>query len=214
MDLGQAMRNVFPHTLDVLQRQGNIILTEHFSVELTRWGSVLGDQSWAHWFPAFLKLQAVPSQILELAEFEYLRDLVERQDFGRARLDPGQVGLVAGAQFVFLSVAQPLLGKAPGLYCLFRSAVAPVAFHSVDQTWAKENPKNSAVELLLRPQDAVLIDLLHEPRKFNRQQLVDQAELEGVAPRESLIEARDHLLSSGLLVEGGSVVVAEAQFLE
>jgi hypothetical protein len=196
MDLGLQINTIFPNTVDALHGEGLSQLPNEFSVELVNLvGGQLGpESSWSHWFPAYLKIQKVKNSLLEIAEFEYLIHLVSSQDFGSTKLDKGQVQLKPGVQFVFLSQHHRKLNKTPGLYCIFKSSTVGAT-------------ANLASSYLLNTFHAQLIDALHEPRKYNRSQLID-AVLEDHAVilkeevREGVLKSYQELFDLGILVQG------------
>lgn len=194
MDLGLKLQSIFPKTLAALSSEGLGRMSSEFSVELYNLvgGPIDQDANWTHWFPAYLKVQKVKAPFLELAEFEYLKHLVIHQNMGRPKLDVGQVQLQPGVQFVFLSQHQSAINKAPGLYCIYLK-------------------NKTAEDMLLNQAHALIIDTLHEPRKFNREQLISACELEQPSAKDGLDAAYEYLKGLGILIEGDVVGTLKGQ---
>ena len=183
VDISSQIQTVFPNTMQALNKEGLDRLFSEFSVEVfsLSGGHISADTAWMHWFPAYLKIQNVKANLLELAEFEYLKHVSCVLSMGEPKLDPQQVQLNPSAQFVFLSTFHPSINKKAGLYCLF-------------------NHNGEPKELLLSPTHAHVIDTLHEPRKFSVQQLIEASAIDRQDENHDFESAIDELIDIGLLV--------------
>lgn len=152
------LKVVFPKTLEILGENKLNHLTDEFFTELKDQVSSVLVANDSRWFPAFLKIRGMADEILEVAEFEYLRYLVRTQDFGMPVIEAGLIKLNSSIQFIQLKRNQPKIQRQDGLYCFFKKS-------------------SSFVELKLGLDQALILDILQEERKFNFSQLKNQAVL-------------------------------------
>jgi hypothetical protein len=143
----------------------------------------------ARFFPVFLKIRSVMQEVLEVAEFEYLRYSVETSDLGPVKFFNQSLRINPTAQFVELHHPQRLLQRMAGLYCFYRFQ---------DQTF----------ELKLEVQQALVVDLLQSDLR-ELSMTIDAVALAELAHGHSLGKTRtpaqwraliQNLLSEGLLI--------------
>ena len=178
-------RGAFTKTIEALAKQGLGDLVGSFEYEL----EVQQLRLDLRWFPVFLKMQNCPRRVQELAEFEYLRAQAYAMDMGPPRLDPGLITLNPQAQFVEVHEDLYEIGRGPGLYCMVKSG-------------------SRFFEMELSLQQALLLDLLREDRKYSREQLFDMAEIHEVKlglSREQWAATLQTLLDRDVVVVGSSV---------
>lgn len=179
------LKVVFPKTLEILGEHKLNYLTDEFFVELKDQVSSVLVANDSRWFPAFLKIRGMSDEILEVAEFEYLRYLVRTQDFGRPCSEAGLIKLNSSIQFIHLKRHQPKIQRQDGLYCFYKNGT-------------------SFVELRLGLDQALVLDLLQEGRKFSFSQLLDQASLNDHGIQRSKTEWETtilELIRLGVLIE-------------
>ena len=181
------LHHVFPKTIEILCEKKIIYLQEQFFKTLREQLLVNTEGDVSRWFPVFLKFQGVRPEILEVAEFEYLRHFALELEDTKLKLDPGQVGLNPSAQFVELHYHQIKLNRSSGLYCFFKK-------------------NNSLEEFKLNLSQALVIDLIHEERKFSLDQLALQAathKMGGSLNLQSWKNIICEMLAMGLLLDLG-----------
>ena len=175
---------VFPKTLELLREKRLEYLREQFGQSLQDEMLLAASCDTSRWFPAFLKVQGIRQEILEVAEFEYLNHAVRTSDLGAVRGDQGQILLNPTLQFVELHFEQPRLGRGKGLYCFFKK-------------------QGRVFEEKLGISQALIIDLLQGERKYNVTQIIDSAvdhKLGRSLSREQWQRNVSDLLNSGLLI--------------
>lgn len=76
-----------------------------------------------HFLPMLLKEQGRPAELVETADYEYLRHWIAGQEVPKTLAEDFEINPTA--QFVRLESAGKHLGKRPGLYLLFQSSKGP-----------------------------------------------------------------------------------------
>ena len=147
-----ALRSVFPKTLELLEEKRIAYLREQFGKTLKDDLMITLTVDTSRWFPVFLKFQGVRSDVLEVAEFEYLRHTVKTVNMGKTKADPEEIKINPSIQFIELHHDQPKLSRTTGLYCFFKMGEA-------------------FCEFKLGISEALILDLLHQERKYNFAQL-------------------------------------------
>jgi hypothetical protein len=178
------LQAIFPKTLELLDESNSLHLREQFGVTATRDLLILSDKDQSRWFPVFLKLQGTRQQILEVAEFEYLKHTVRSLDFCDPIDEAGIIKLNPSVQFVELHYDQPKLGRLSGLYCFFKKT-------------------GGFFEFQLGIRQALVLDILQQERKYTVPQLIDMARLHKMGAGHSIEEWKDiveDMISIGLLV--------------
>ncbi len=179
-----SLNIVFPKTIEILHEKKISYLQEQFRKTLHEQILVSTDSDIPRWFPVFLKFQGIRPEILEVAEFEYLRHLVIQQEAAALRMDHGQLGLNSTLQFVELHHAQPKLNRERGLYCFFKK-------------------QEQLIEYKLSIQQALVVDLLHDERKYSLEQLALHAATHEMGRIQSLQKWKEtvfEMLQLGILV--------------
>jgi hypothetical protein len=179
-----ALNSIFPKTLEILHEKKISYLQDQFGKTLTEQLMLPPTADTSRWFPVFLKFQTVRQEILEVAEFEYLRHSVKTVDMGEVRTDSGQLTLNPSLQFVELHHEQPKLHRTRGLYCFFKS-------------------QERFLEFKLGIAQALLVDLLQEDRKYSPDQLVRMAlthKLGGSRSSEAWKKVIEEMLQLGILI--------------
>jgi len=145
----------------------------------------------SRWFPVFLKFQGVRPEVLEVAEFEYLRHLVRGWENGALILDEGQLRINPSVQFVELHHFQPKLHRESGLYCFFQV-------------------EDDLCEYRLNLKQALIIDLLQDERKYSLEQLALQAIGHRMGASQNLQAWKDtilEMLDLGILVSRARITL-------
>ncbi len=171
-----ALRAIFPKTLDILKDHQRAFLSEQFGRTVCEELAIPAHQDSSLWFPVFLKVQGVNQEILEVAEFEYLRHCVmlDEEDIPSKQRseqnDPNEqnekqpIGVNPSVQFIELHFDQPRLGRRSGLYCFLKT-------------------EGRFFEFQLGLEQALAIDLLHEERLFSIPQLAEMAHSHSLGQR-------------------------------
>lgn len=156
-DFVRELERVYPTTVLSLRRAACEDLIVQFESFLDT--ELAGVNEPARWLPLYLKTRAVPPVILQASEWEWAHFICQAVDFGRRPLDPDQVHINSSMQFIELHDRVPDLGKEPGLYGIFRT--------------------RSGVQHRFFPlAEALIMESLHEDRKFTKQQLAEYAAME------------------------------------
>lgn len=150
------LHSVFPKTIEILQEKRISYLKEQFGKTLKEELLLAAAYDQSRWFPVFLKFQGVRPEILEVAEFEYLRHSAKDSHQGLTKSEIGEVKLNSSLQFAELHFDQPRLGRTRGLYCFFKNS-------------------KGFFEFQMGILQALIVDLLHEERKYSLDQLADVA---------------------------------------
>jgi hypothetical protein len=179
------LKVVFPKTLEILGESKLSHITEEFFTELKDQVSSVLMSNDSRWFPVFLKMRGLSDEILEVAEFEYLRYLVRTQDFGKLKNENGTIKLNPSIQFIHLKRAQPKIQRQVGLYCFFKTNA-------------------SFYELQLALDQALILDLMQEERKYSFDQLMEMALLNSHGVQRSKEQWRAtiaELIHLGVLID-------------
>lgn len=183
-DFVRELERVYPTTLRSLRRADQDDLIHQFETFLQE--DLSGVSEPARWLPLFLKTREVPSLILQASEWEWAHFVCQIIDFGRRPLDEEQIHYNPSMQFIELHAPVPDLNREPGLYGIYRM-----------------NSKVYARQFCLG--QALILESLHEDRKFNRAQLIRFVEEEAQAwpnLRDSDWDVLiDEMLECGALVE-------------
>ena len=138
-------KSIFPRSLELLLERNFEQTLDQFAMTLKQ---EIGldpfkspRQDVARFFPVFLKLRKIPQNLLEVAEYEFLKFAVQTQDQGILHFQNMSLRLNPSVQFVELHFDQPRLSRTAGLYCFYKN-------HSEVQ------------ELKLTVQQALVVDLL------------------------------------------------------
>lgn len=156
-DFVSELERVYPATVRSLRRADQEDLIHQFENFLME--DLSGVSEPARWLPLFLKTRAVPGKILQASEWEWAHFVCQIVDYGRRPLDPGQIHINVSMQFIELHEAVPDLRRDPGLYGIF---VFGTRVHSRQFALA----------------EALLLETLHEDRKYTRAQLIEAAKIE------------------------------------
>jgi hypothetical protein len=178
------LQEIFPKTLELLNECNSLHLKDQFGITATRDLLILSDRDQSRWFPVFLKLQGTRQQILEVAEFEYLKHTVKNLDLGEPTSEDGIIKLNPTVQFVELHHDQPKLGRLSGLYCFFKKT-------------------SDFFEFQLGIQQALILDFLQQERKYNLRQLIEMAKQHQLGARHTEQQWREiieEMISIGLLL--------------
>jgi hypothetical protein len=179
-----SLSSVFPKTLEILHEKRISYLQEQFGKTVAEQLMLPPSADTSRWFPVFLKFQGVRPEVLEVAEFEYLRHSVKTIDMGGVHTDTGQLTLNPSLQFVELHHEQPKLNRSPGLYCFFKN-------------------QESFLEFKLGIAQALIVDLLQEERKYRFDQLVQMAmthQLGATKTSQAWEKIIDEMLHLGILI--------------
>jgi len=186
-DFVRELERVYPTTVRSLRRADQEDLIHQFENFLLE--DLSGVSEPARWLPLYLKTRSVPGRILQASEWEWAHFVCQIVDYGKRPLDPGQIHINVSMQFIELHEAVPDLKRDPGLYGIY--VVSSRVF----------SKQFSLAE-------ALILETLHEDRKYSRGQLVEcaQFEAEGWSQLrntnwEQLIEEMTRV---GVLVEGRS----------
>jgi hypothetical protein len=179
-----AWKSAFSKTIEALTKSGLARFVDGFEYEIKA-NNLSAD---LRWFPVFLKMQSAPARLLEMAEFEYLRCQAFSADFGLPVLEYGVLALNPSAQFLEVRHQLSELQREPGLYCFVKS-------------------RGRFFEMQLSLEQALLLDLLHQERKYTRQQIVAEA-LEHPMKIKTDKSEWDQILAS--LIERGVVMISES----
>ncbi|MBX3019193.1 MAG: hypothetical protein KF767_15005 [Bdellovibrionaceae bacterium] len=156
-DFVRELERVYPATVKSLRRADQEDLIHQFENFLME--DLSGVSEPARWLPLFLKTRAVPGKILQASEWEWAHFVCQIVDYGRRPLDPGQIHINPSMQFIELHESVPDLRRDSGLYGIF---VFGNRVHS----------RQFALG------EALLLETLHEDRKFSRSQLIEAARIE------------------------------------
>ncbi len=184
-----ALNTVFPKTIEILHEKKISYLQEQYKKTLQQQLMLSETADTSRWFPVFLKFQGIRPEILEVAEFEYLRHLVSGFDSDVVELKEGLLCLNSSAQFVELHHCQPKLNRDSGLYCFFKK-------------------QNELIEFKLNICQALVIDLLQEDRRFSLEQLSLQATTHKMGKLQSLAKWKETIFQ---MVQVG-LLVSQAQY--
>jgi hypothetical protein len=112
IEMSRSLEQIFPQTWDLLGSKEKSVLLPRFIAE---WGA---DRP--HFLPMLLREQGRPPEIVETADYEYLRFWAASQE------EPEVVGeewvINPTAQVIRLDSACSVLEKEPGLYLIYRSS--------------------------------------------------------------------------------------------
>lgn len=186
-DFVRELERVYPATVKSLRRADQEDLIHQFESFLRE--DLSGVSEPARWLPLYLKTRSVPGKILQASEWEWAHFVCQIVDYGRRPLDAGQVHINASMQFIELHESVPDLRRDPGLYGIFVFA-------------GRVHSRQFALG------EALLLETLHEDRKFSRAQLIEVARLE--AESWPQLRATDwdalitELIQAGVLTEGAA----------
>jgi hypothetical protein len=179
-----GLLSIFPKTIELLHERRIAYLQSQFHKALVEDLMIANSSDQSRWFPVFLKFQGIRKEILEVAEFEYLQNLVKVQDHGKKKTDEGQVHLNPSAQFVELHHDQPKLGRKSGLYCFFKK-------------------NDHFYEFKMEIPHALVVDLIHEGRKYSKNQLSEMSKHHVMGSHRSVedwLETIEEMICVGILI--------------
>ena len=179
-----ALQSVFPKTIKILAEKRISYLEDQFKKTLKNDLLLNITSDLSRYFPVFLKMNGVRSDILEVAEFEYLKHAVKSVDMGQLIRQMGTVALNPSIQFVELHHEQPKLNRKAGLYC----------FYKIQQRF---------FEIRLGLAEALLIDLLQDGKSYSINQLAAAATLQSMGskfPLEYWTDTITEVIRIGILV--------------
>lgn len=177
----KELRQIFPRTMATIQEaklDGILNEFNRFCLnDLNHSSEICG------WFPVFLKAQGLPGDLTELCYFEWLRFSCAHLDWGTVQLDPEQVRLAPGVQFIEIDEAASRLDLPKGLYVIFSQG---------DSTQARA----------LSAAEAHCLDVVREERKFTVSQLREFLEVHSPKSlsKTDWNQIVDRLRSEGVLV--------------
>lgn len=159
-DFVRELERVYPTTVRSLRRADQEDLIHQFENFLQE--DLSGVTEPARWLPLFLKTRAVPGMILQASEWEWAHFVCQVVDYGRRPLEKDQIHINISMQFIELHEAVPELRRDPGLYGIYclNSRVYSKQFSLAE---------------------ALVLESLHEDRKFNREQLIEFCKMEAEA---------------------------------
>ena len=180
----RELERVYPTTIRSLRRAACEELIFEFEGFLD--AELAGVNEPARWLPLYLKSREVPPLILQASEWEWAHFICQAVDFGRRPLDAGQIHYNSSMQFIELHNRVPELDKDRGLYGIFRS-------------------KNGIQHRFFPLAEALILESLHEDRKFSKTQLAEYAAFEAESwPGLKGInwsQLIDEMIAAGVLVE-------------
>lgn len=182
--LEQEFTREFPHTDQRLRSEKKRLLREYLS-EFPWQGPLLTEH--LRYFPLFLKRKFQDAPLYLLAQSEWLRAYLSFADFGLPPPEKGRVIANPSLQSLYLPLELPELQRTPGLY---------VFYYDFGRGEVRDHP--------LAFQEAALLDLLQEDRKFNLEQLLEQAQLQegpaGTWSREEWLKRFSSLRDEGIIL--------------
>ncbi len=166
--------SVFSRTLSQLEAAEAHQLREEF---LQNWG-----MDHLHFFPMFLRQNQYPAAVVEAADYEFQIYSLNEQDLRFRKPEVlGQLMLNPSCQFLRIHSAAWALGKAAGLYAIWKS-------------------NDQVQEKILNLQEAALLDLLREDLPVYEQEL-------SIEERKTLSE----LQALNLVWRGEEAITSPAQ---
>lgn len=191
LDLHQEHLRVFAQLFPLSKKFLGISaekMAEEYLQEMT-WSSWLLQDHWRY-FAGFLR-QKFPQnkELQELVQWEWVQAWLETQAFESTGLgDPGQVVVNPSLQYINIEHADKTLNRTSGVYA-----------------FVFDEAKQQIIEKNLSMQDAEILDLLMEDRKFNSTQLVEMlattSELEPKLDQTQWQAKIQELRDSGLILE-------------
>jgi hypothetical protein len=184
-DFVSELERVYPTTVRSLRRADQEDLIHQFENFLLE--DLSGVQEPARWLPLFLKTRSVPGRILQASEWEWAHFVCQVVDYGKRPLDPGQIHINVSMQFIELHEVVPDLRRDPGLYGIYMLG---------SRVYSRQ----------FSLAEALILETLHEDRKFSKSQLIEAAKSEAESwPQlrptdwQALLE---ELAKVGVLIEG------------
>lgn len=156
-DFVRELERVYPTTVRSLRRADQDDLIHQFESFLLEDLSGVSDP--ARWLPLFLKTRSVPGLILKSSEWEWAHFVCQVVDYGRRPLDVGQVHYHPSMQFIELHESVPDLKLDAGLYGIYCA-------------------QNKVYSRQFSLAEALVLETLHEDRKFSHEQLITWVKLE------------------------------------
>lgn len=151
----KTFAHLFPRTLNTLGLAAGRMMEVY--LQEMEWSSWLLQDHWRY-FVGFLRSKFPENKVLlELAHWEWGRAWIEVQPFEGHNLG-GSVQVNPSLQIINLSTANPILSRDEGVYAFVYDEEAA-----------------TVVEKRLDVYEAQILDLLHEDRKFTKQQLIEMA---------------------------------------
>lgn len=149
-------------------------------------GPLLSDHF--RYLPVFLREQIQDSRLYLMAQREWLWSSLSFMEFGFPASEPGRVFVSPSLQSLYSVTEISEVGLTPGLTVFYYDhARGRVRDYKMD-VW-----------------DAAVVDLLQEERKFNLDQLLEQALLlENSLDREAWLKKLLYLKTEGIILESGS----------
>ena len=183
-DFVSELERVYPTTVRSLRRADQEDLIHQFENFLQV--DLSGVAEPARWLPLYLKSRSVPGRILQASEWEWAHFVCQVVDYGKRPLDIGQIHINVSMQFIELHETVPDLQRDPGLYGIYAMS---------SRVYSKQ----------ISLAEALLLETLHEDRKFTREQLIGFAELEAEAwpqlKNTNWVDVVTELVRIGVLIE-------------
>lgn len=193
-DFVRELERVYPTTVKSLRRADQEDLIHQFESFLSE--DLAGVSEPARWLPLFLKTRSVPGLILQASEWEWAHFVCQVVDYGRRPLDLEQIHFHPSMQFIELHDMVPDLRREPGLYGIY--------FHA-----------GRVLSRQFALTEALILESLHEPRKFSRKSLIEFVEEASLKwPQMSgvnWLQLIQELVQVGVLVEGPSPQVKKGE---
>lgn len=156
----QELNQIYPRTLQSLKKER----LERMVSEFHRFcrDDLSDTNEISRWFPVFLKAQGAPAELTEICHWEWLHFSCAQLDWGKPKLDPGQVALTPGLQVIHIEKAATQLSIEAGLHVVYACG-------------AGVNTR------ALTAEQALCLDVLQEDRKFSPHQLQEFLKFEAQA---------------------------------